>query len=185
MKTIKVWTKQHEDAWMALERTGRHTASREYIARDLQEHAGLVLEAYDWLVANSPNAASRPADVEYPVWVSFRRDAAMLPSPGTVTMELELDPNLIAPVNIEKWGTILNYSYIPRDEGDARRHRRLLEAYGVSDAKAYMSQFYPDIKREIVDSWPRLFDDSILLGSDLKYGIIWEVKKEWITQATR
>ena len=69
-------------------------------------------------------------------------------------------------------------SYIPADEHDAKRHRQLLEQYGVSNAKAYMAQFYPQIKREIIASWTRLFDDSILLGSDEKYGIIWEVKKE-------
>jgi hypothetical protein len=41
-------------------------------------------------------------------------------------------------------------SYIPADEHDAKRHRQLLEQYGVSNAKAYMSQFYPQIKREII-----------------------------------
>ena len=44
-----------------------------------------------------------------------------------------------------------------------------------------MSQFYPQIKREIIDSWSRLFDDSIHINSDQKYGTIWEIRKEWIT----
>lgn len=48
-----------------------------------------------------------------------------------------------------------------------------------------MSQFYPEIKREIVDSWSRLFDDSIILGSEAKYGTIWEVKGEWVTSVTQ
>ena len=74
----------------------------------------------------------------------------------------------------------MNYSYIPADEADARRHRQLLRDYGTNDAKAYMTQFYPDIKREIVASWPRLFDESVKLGNDLKYGTIWELRKEWI-----
>lgn len=89
-------------------------------------------------------------------------------------------------VNIDKWGAILNYSYIPGNEQDAKNHRQLLEQYGVSsDAQAYMSQFYPDIKRKIIDSWSRLFDDSVILGNDAKYGNIWEVKQEWITQIIR
>lgn len=106
----------------------------------------------------------------------------MLPSEGTVIMELTLDPSRITSVNIEKWGAILNYSYIPADEKDAKRHHELLEQYGISDAKAYMSQFYPQIKREIVLSWDRLFDDSIILGNDSKYGNIWEIRKEWVTK---
>ncbi|MBR6554715.1 MAG: DUF3841 domain-containing protein, partial [Clostridia bacterium] len=84
-------------------------------------------------------------------------------------------------VNIAKWGAILNYSYIPADEADDRRHKKLLRDYGVSDAKAFMTQFYPDIKREIIASWARLFDDRVQLGNDWCYGTIWEVKQEWIT----
>lgn len=182
---IKVWTKQHGDVVKELEKTGRHIAGREYIFNDLGEHAPLVLEVYDWLTRNSPGAAQRPADVKYPVWVSAARDATMLPDKGTVILELLIDSDLITPVNIEKWGAILNYSYIPANARDAERHRKLLKEYGVSDAKAYMSQFYPVIKREIIDSWSRLFDTDIVMGNDKAYGNIWEVKREWVTQIIR
>lgn len=184
METIKVWTKQHRNVLRELEEKGRYIARREYIRADLQEHAGLVLEAYDWLVRHSPDAVHKPEDVEYPVWVSFTSEAVMLPSQGTAILELELDPARITSVNIEKWGSILNYSYIPRDKEDAARHLEQMEQYGVSDAKAYMSQFYPQLKREITASWDRLFDDSIILGNDSSYGLIWEIRREWVTQIT-
>ena len=48
-----------------------------------------------------------------------------------------------------------------------------------------MSQFYPQIKREIIDSWDRLFDDSIKVNSDQRYGLIWEIRKEWIVSVTK
>ena len=54
--------------------------------------------------------------------------------------------------------------------------------YGVDDVKAFMTQFYPAIKKEIVASWDRLFDDYVKLGNDLKYGTIWEIRKEWVTK---
>lgn len=181
MDTVTVWSKQHKNVLLELTETGRYTAKKEYVAFDLQEHAPLVLEAYDWLVGHCPGAQRRPPDAQIPVWVSFERSAVMLPSDNTVILQLTLDPALIAPVNIAKWGAILNYSYIPQDAGDARRHRELLEAYGVSDAKAFMTQFYPQIRREIVESWPRLFDDSVSMGSAQAYGLIWEVRKEWIS----
>jgi hypothetical protein len=177
MSSITVWTKQHENIAEELENTGRYIAKKEYVLQELDEHAPLVLEAYDWLVKNT-SITQKPDDAEYPIWISFAREATMLPSAGTVILELKLDASIVTTFNINKWGTILNYSYIPADGHDAKRHRQLLEQYGVSDAKAYMSQFYPQIKREIIASWTRLFDDSILLGSDEKYGIIWEVKKE-------
>lgn len=186
MDKIKVWTKQNQNVLKELEKTGRYTAKQEYILKDLDEHAHLVLEVYDWLVKNAPNASQRPYDAEYPIWVSLKKEATMLPSLGTVILELEVDPSLVTMVNINKWGAILNYSYIPTDEQDAENHRQLLEQYGVSsDTKAYMSHFYPQIKRKIIASWNRLFDDSIILGNDERYGIIWEVRKEWITHIIR
>lgn len=181
MEKITVWTKQNENVLRELEQNGRYVAKREYVHKDLGEHAYLVLEAYDWLVKHSPAAAMRPVDAEYPVWVSPKKEATMLPSAGCVILELTLDPSLITMVNIMKWGSILDYSYIPADKADAARHRTLLEEYRVSDPKAYMSQFYPQIKREIIESWDRLFDDSVDLGNSDCYGNIWEIKKEWVT----
>ena len=181
MDTVRVWTKQHINVLNILNETGRYTARREYIEKDLGEHAPLVLEVYDWLVRHTPPKNEKPADADYPVWVSVSREATMLPSDNFVILELALDPALIAKVNIFKWGAILNYSYIPADDQDADRHSRLLAEYGVSDTKAYMSQFYPMIKREIIASWDRLFDDSVSLGNQDYYGNIWEIRKEWIT----
>lgn len=181
---VTVWTKQHENVVRELEENGRYIVQKEYIIKDLGEHAPLVLEVYDWLVRHSPAAAQKPEDVQYPVWVSFERETTMLPSQGTVMLELTLAPALITAVNVAKWGAMLNYSYIPADVQDAERHRELLAQYGISDTKAYMSQFYPQIKREITKSWSRLFDDTILLGSDIKYGNIWEIKREWVMQIT-
>ena len=152
---------------------------------DLKEQAPIVLEAYDWLVKHGPDSANKPKDVEYPVWVSFTNEGTMMNSENTVILELSLDPSIITSINIAKWGHILNYGYIPADEEDLKRHRKLLDDYGISDAKAVISQFYPHIKREIQDSWSRLFDDTILMGSDAKYGNIWEIKREWLTNVIR
>ena len=107
-----------------------------------------------------PDYGNKPADVEFPVWVSFRQDATMLPEKGRVILELEIEESLITRVNFTKWGMILNYSYIPADKADEKRH--------------------PEIKREIRESWKRLFDDDIQIGSDGCYGNIWEVRREWV-----
>ncbi|NCB27419.1 MAG: DUF3841 domain-containing protein [Bacteroidia bacterium] len=180
MPTTTVWTKQHTAVYEQLQKHGRYTAKRSYIQRDLQEQAPLVLEVYDWLVQHHPQAQCKPADADYPVWVSFTGEATMLPSPGSVVLELRVPHERITPIHIAKWGTVLNYAYIPLSETDDTRHQNLLREYGISDTQAYMSQFYPQIKREITDSWQRLFDPNILLNSNATYGTIWEIRKEWI-----
>ena len=108
-------------------------------------------------------------------------------NPGNdVILELEVDPALLTFISIEKWSAILDYSYIAADEADRNRHRELLKAYGVSsDVKAYMSQFYPEIKREIRESWKRLFEAGIPENLDAYYGNVWELRKEWIVKVIR
>ena len=57
MAKITVWSKQHENVWKVLQETGRYTVK---------------LDTYEWLVKNGPDYGNKPADVEFPVWVSFR-----------------------------------------------------------------------------------------------------------------
>lgn len=183
MEPIHVWTKQHRSAVETLRKTGRYTAKRAFIQADLQDCAPLVLTPYDWLAGHMP-AGSRPADAEYPVWLSFENDAAMLPDEHSAVLELRVDPAAVTRINIAKWGAILNYAYLPADPEDGARHAALLRARGISGVRAVMSRFYPELRREIVDSWDRLFDDRVQLGNDYAYGVIWEIKQEWIVRIT-
>lgn len=185
MEKIKVWTKQNKEVLEQLKKDGRYIAKKEYIKKDLEEHTNLVLEVYDWLSNNGPLSKEKPKDVNYPIWISFKKDATMMNDENSVILELEIDPEIITYVNIEKWGMILNYSYIPEDKDDYNRHKKLLSDYGMSDAKACMSRFYPQIKNEIINSWTRLFDKNIKSNNDSCYGNIWEVKEEWITKIIR
>lgn len=66
MEKIKVWTKQHKNVLAELEKTGRYTAKRRYISMDLQEHAGLVLEVYDWAGETWAGRSKPPAGCGLP-----------------------------------------------------------------------------------------------------------------------
>ena len=182
MEKIRVWTKQHKIVWEILERDGIYHAHRRPI-KALAE-TDFIGPVYDWLANNSPTSKEKPEGADYPIWLSFSREGTMLPTPDTVLLELEIDPGIITNINIAKWGHMLNYGYIPKDEKDKKRHYELLEQWGTSDAKAGTTPFYPEIKREIMDSWKRLFDDSIQLGGPQTYGNIWEVRKEWVQNIT-
>ena len=146
MERITVWTKQHRAVLEQLEQVGRYTAKREYVLKENEDCSRFVLEAYNWLVKHSPLAAQKPADADYPVWLSFSREGTYLPQPNTVMLELQVDPKQVVQVPVAKWGMILNYSYIPKDEADAKRHR---------------------------------------VNSDQRYGLIWEIRKEWIVSVTK
>ena len=183
MAKITVWTKQNEAVLEQLERDGRYIAREEYMRKAMEDTTDIMLLVYRWLAANMPTQAFRPGDAKFPIWVSPVKEATMLPEPGQPVLELSVDEELIAYADITKWTSIINYAYIPKDEADNAAHNKLLTDYGISDAKAIMTPFYPQIKRIVMDSWSRLFDESIVMpsGSAGKYGLLWEVRKEWIT----
>lgn len=186
MATVHVWTKQHQRMLDDLLRDGRYITPKAYIMRQHEDGADVFLTVYDWFTATASRLKPKPADVSYPIWLSLSRESAMLNGEGEVTLELALDEDLILPVDIAKWSTILNYSYIPEDDADLRRHQQLLRDHGVAgDAKALMTPFYPLIKREIIASWERLFDASMMADNTVSVGTIWEVKKEWLVEVIR
>jgi hypothetical protein len=176
----RVYTKQNIAVLEQLEATGRYVAKRKYVQNDLDDDAEMMAIVYDELVKNHPRLEDKPEDAEVPVWVSFSLQATMCPERGFVILELEVPDTEITHVNIAKWGQMLNYGYLPENDEDRKRHRDLMEQYGVDDATAVMTNFYPMLKKEILNSWSRLFDDSVSLGSDASYGLLWEIKKELV-----
>ncbi len=182
MGKIKVWTKQNEAVMKQLEENGRFIAVESYMRRAMEDTSDIMMLVYRWLASHMPTQSVRPADAKYPVWVSLIEEATMMPEKGNVILELSVDSELLALCDITKWTRIINYSYIPLDSEDNEKHNKLLSDYGTDDVKAVMTPFYPQIKRIVINSWDRLFDDSVQLGGAGSYGLLWEVRKEWITE---
>lgn len=177
---INIFTKQHINVLNILNNEGRYVAKRQYAANELDDQQKIMWKVYDWLACNIPDQSSRPDDAEMPIWVSYGRETTMRNTQDFVILEFEIDKSLLTKINISKWGAIMNYSYIPRNEQDRSRHEKLLSDYCTNDAKCLMTDFYPHIKSEIINSWSRLFDDSVILEGTGYYGILWELKKEWL-----
>lgn len=182
-ETVRVWTKQHRDILGILEKNGRFIAKREYIVSKMGEHAGLYTDVYAWYADRASLAVPKPDDVEYPIWVSLDRGEVVGGDGDAALLELDVPKEKLIVLDIDKWGLIVNYMYIPKDDKDREAHERTLASYRVDDTGAYMSPFYPGIKSKIRKSWERLFDDTIVM-SPVKIGTIWEIKSEWMVKTT-
>ena len=180
MPELKVWTKQNAAVLEQLEKNGRFIADERYIRRELDDTADIMLFIYRWLADHMDPACERPDDVLFPIWVSFEKEATMMPEPGYVVLELSVHSDLITKIDIAKWTRITNYSYIPLDKDDEAEHNRCLREQGTDNVRAVMTCFWPQLRKKIIDSWERLFDESISLGGNSAYGLMWEVRKEWI-----
>ena len=184
MGKVRVYTAQHVNMWKELKETGRYYMKRRYVSLDMIEHQKIMQKIYEWLATHMPNPKGRPAPDALPIWVAFEPSGAQADSPDVVTLELELDEEEITKINIAKWGTIMNYSYIPKDKADDKRHQQMLSDYGIDDAKAVMTPFYPMVRREVENSWVRLFDDNIILEGTGFYGVIREVTMDMVVNVT-
>ena len=177
---MTVWTKQNIDVLDQLEKNGRFIADERYIRRELGDTAPVMLFIYRWLADHIHMAEDKPEDVIYPTWVSFVKEATMMPEPGYAVLELKVDTDKMAAIDIIKWTAVTNYSYIPRDADDEKEHNVLLREYGTDNARAVMTEHYPEIKRKVVSSWERLFEPPAKPGDPGTYGLLWEVRKEWV-----
>lgn len=178
---VKIWTKQHKNILQDLEQSGRYLVKKEYIINKMEEHSGIYLDTYNWLFHSASRFMEIPEDARYPIWVSVTEESRIQNSEGNVLLEILVDADKIFVMDLDKWGRIVNYMYIPKDPQDEREHEELLKRYGIDDSTAYMSPFYPSVKSKIIKSWDRLYDEGIEL-SPAKVGIIWEVKQEWIVK---
>lgn len=182
---IKIWTRQDAGILDVLKGQGRYVVKREYIEHKLGDCAKYYFEVYSWYTRKASEIVDKPQDVKYPVWVSLTPDFMLQKTPGTVTLELLVDKNLVIVMDSEKWDRIVNLWYVPLNKKDEEEYDKKLKNYGISNySNAYMSSFYPQLKSEIIKSWNRLFDNSYSL-SNLKQGTIWEVKKEWVQRVIR
>ena len=124
----------------------------------------------------------RPDGVEFPVWVPLSRESMLQLVEGSVVLTLRVPEEALLITDAERWGYRVNQWYIPLDQEDERRHNSELERYGIASESAIIDSdkgnFYPLLRRKIVDSWERLFTCPPRCG-DMAQGTLWELRREW------
>lgn len=181
---MKVWTRQHVDVKRAIEEQGYYRVEPKYIEYKMEEYADYYKSLYDWYCKRAEKIVPKPSgEITYPVWVSIDEKVQLQLVDDTVIFEMEIDEKDIVITDAEKWGYVMNYFYLPKDDTDLKKHYAELKRYNISDESAIimdgLGNHYPLIKRKIQSSWERLFEPYQL--SAVRQGTIWEIKKEWIT----
>ena len=124
----------------------------------------------------------RPDGVEFPVWVSLSRESMLQLVEGSVVLTLRVPEEALLITDVERWGYRVNQWYIPLDQEDERRHNSELKRYGIASESAIIDSdkgnFYPLLRRKIVDSWERLFTCPPRCG-DMAQAALWELRREW------
>lgn len=183
MAKMKVWTRQDIRILEHLQEYGFYRCKAEYIENKMENFAEYYKKLYQWYGKRSENIVPRPdQNIEYPIWVSIDEEMQLRPVEGTVILELEIDSTQIVITDVEKWGYVVNFFYLPLNYDDLAKYNNELKRYRIADESELImgskGNFYPLLKKKIVDSWERLFDPYKLSG--VMQGTTWEIKKEWV-----
>lgn len=182
LNKLRVWTRQDKSIIDVLEKEGRYIARKEYIETKMEDCARFYFEVYFWYTSRANAIVPKPDDVSFPIWVSLSEDFMLQSTDDRVILEIEVDSSSVIIMDTEKWDRVVNFWYVPLDEIDEDEFESKLKKHGVANSSAaYMSGYYPHLKKEILRSWDRLFDNSYAL-SDQRQGTIWEIRKEWVVK---
>jgi len=178
---MRVWTRQHLDVLETLNKFGIYRVKEKYIDIKMEEFSDYYKKLYDWYSIRAEKIVSKQDEnIKYPIWVSIDEKMQLQYVPNTVILELEIEDDKIVITDMEKWGYVVNYFYLPYDNKDLMDHYKELEKYNIADegeiAMGGLGNHYPLLKRKIIKSWDRLFEDYKL--SNIRQGTIWEIKKE-------
>ncbi len=105
------------------------------------------------------------------------------PVENTVILELEIPRENFLVCSMDCWGYRVNYWYIPLDQEDEENHKKELKRLCIPSEDALVltdkGNFYPLLRRKIIQSWQRVFTLPPKNKQD-EVATAWEIRREWI-----
>ena len=183
---IVLYSVQSEIVVDILKNDGVCFSKRKYVLKKYEEGAPIFIAAYDWFVRELENYLPKPKSAEYPYW-AFRDLSSVEQSENTKLLQLRVPLDEVVFFDMYDWNKILCLQYIGETKADEDQFRQRLTDYGIrQESDIILTSFYPDLKRQVEDSWKRLFrhHENIKQGNIEGIGsvqsVLWQLKKEWI-----
>ena len=194
-----LYSPQADAVWDAVERTGTAFSKRLYVQRKYQESAPVFTTVYDAFVREAVNYVPRPEGAEYPYW-AFPDVRETDGSGGGRLMTLRVPVEEVILFDRYDWYRLLQLGYLGESPEEEKAFDAKLKEYGVRQVSDVMlTAFYPALKRQVTDSWKKLFRHNEALKAEavrLSGGkaeapltlrevravqaALWQIKKEWL-----
>jgi len=182
-KKVMLWTRQDIKSLNNLKEHGVHRIKKEYITQQFDDMAEHYIQAYLWFVSVASEIVSKPRDVTFPIWCSISEKNMLRPIENTVVYVLEVDESEVIYFNGGKWDYVLNHHYIPKDLEDANLYSLEMNKKGFKDTFSFidgnLSHLYPLEKRQVMESWMRIFEIEDFNIFSVQANI-WEIREEMI-----
>lgn len=184
---ITLYTSQSNEIIKRLENNEPHFVKMKYIIKKYEEVADVFTIPYIWYTKEAEKIVPRPKEAESAVWAYG--DISSL----EVFLENQI-VELLVPIEecvfftMEDWKKVLNGLYIGIDEEDEKAFFMDCKEKGIGYmGEVVKSNFYPEEKKIILDSWQRIFalDKKVKenklekLPKDLQAGL-WTINPAWM-----
>lgn len=185
---VILYSSQAEAVLQIIERDGECFSKRKYVEDKYQESAPIFVSAYSWFVHEAEKYVVRPENAEYPYW-AFKDIYSVEASGDSRIIKLEVPADEAVFFDMYDWNKILSLKYIGETETDEQEFRKMLRDYGITrESDVVLTNFYPNLKRQVQESWKKLFrnHEDIINGENQGIGSIqaglWTIRKEWIVK---
>ena len=84
------------------------------------------------------------------------------------------------------WNKVVQLKYMGKTDADERAFMEELAMRGITTRDVMLTDFYPDLKEQTLDSWKRLFryHEDAKVGRPTRMGSLqaglWCIRKEWV-----
>ena len=179
-EAITLYTAQSQAVLDALERDGVSRVKREYIQQKYGDEAWVFQQAYSFFFQHAQEIVPAPSGAESGIWcycdVRWAASGA-----GCSVLTLRVPRDQVVLFDLRVWNRMLNLQYVGTDEADEQAFEQRMARMGIRNpAEAFSTAFYPTVKREILDSWHRLFDSAKGCPAEYLEAGLWEIRSEWV-----
>ncbi len=185
-RTIRLWASQTQIVHDVVQQEGVAFSKRIYVEKKYGSANIVFLTAYDWFVQEMEKRVPKPQGAEYPYWL-YENRYSMTAEPGMFPMELEIPLDCCVYFDVYDWNKVLSLKYIGENAADEARFARLLKDYGIRrEMDVVSTNFYPELKQQVHQSWQRLFRHHDAIAAGLPHeaqsvqAASWCLKKEWL-----
>ena len=183
---VRLYSPQARLVVNILKEEGVCFSKREYVVKKYKESAPVFLAAYDWFINEAEKYVAKPEGAEYPYW-AFKDLHSVDTSTDGEILHISIPKDQVIFFDMYDWNKIMRLQYIGQTKADEDKFRKNLADYGIrNESDVILTNFYPDLKRQVQDSWIRLFrhHENIKEGNlenigSLQAGL-WQLKKEWL-----
>lgn len=185
IKKIKLYTSQSDIVLQIIENDGVCYSKKEFVRKKYYESAPIFITAYSWFVTEFEKIIPKPEKAEYPYW-AFKELYNLDNSGGGNAIKLNVPLEEVILFDLFDWNKIICMKYIGENEEDEREFKENIKKFGLKETDIMLTNFYPELKQKITESWKRLFrnNENIKNGNEKEiHGVqagLWRIKKEWI-----